>query len=519
MRYIQFVMALAALVCLSAAPADRPNILFAIADDASYPHMGAYGTGWVETPAFDRVAAEGILFTRAYTPNGKCAPSRSCVLTGRNPWQLETAVNHMAPFPAQFMTYAEALAGAGYFVGKTGKGWGPGDPGMRDGKPRQLAGTPFDRRRAEPPTSKMGATDYAGNFEDFLAANGEGKPWCFWYGAVEPHRAYEYGSGVAKGGKALDSIDSVPGMWPDDEVTRNDLLDYAFEIEHFDRHLGRMLALLESRGELENTLVVVTADNGMPFPRVKGQVYGPSNHMPLAIMWQGGIAAPGRVEEALVNFIDFAPTFLAAAGVDAGASGMAPMTGRSLLPIFRGEAGGADWRNHVLLGKERHDVGRPGDAGYPVRALLEGDLLYIHNFEPDRWPSGNPETGYLNCDGGATKTRILEMRRAGRDGPYWRLCFGKRPAEELYDVRKDPWCLENLMADPGYEARAGEMRGLLFGALAAEGDRRVAGDAGWFDGIPYTDARTAGFYERYMGGEALKAGWVEEGDFEAGMLD
>ncbi len=90
-------------------PAKRPNILFAIADDWSYGHASAYGSTWVKTPAFDRVAREGLLFTRAYTPNAKCAPSRACLLTGRNSWQLKEAANHFPFFPSEFKTYAEAL--------------------------------------------------------------------------------------------------------------------------------------------------------------------------------------------------------------------------------------------------------------------------------------------------------------------------------------------------------------------------------------------------------------------------
>ncbi len=289
------MLCLAACLCgagMSRA-AQRPNILFCIADDASYPHMGAYGCKWVNTPAFDRVAREGLLFTRAYTPNAKCAPSRACVLTGRNSWQLKEACNHIPYFPPEFKTYPEALAQHGYIVGMTAKGWAPGIALDEAGQPRQLAGTPLNKHHAPPPTSGIANNDYASNFADFLQAVPQDTPWCFWYGGLEPHRGYEYGSGVARGGKTLAQIDRVPALWPDDEVVRNDLLDYAFEIEHFDQHLHRMLKLLEERQQLDNTLVIVTADNGMPFPRVKGQEYEMSNHLPLAIMWAKGIRNPG----------------------------------------------------------------------------------------------------------------------------------------------------------------------------------------------------------------------------------
>ena len=103
----------------------KPNILYIVADDAGLD-MSAYGRKWVNTPAFDRIAKEGILFKNAYTPNAKCAPSRSCMLTGRNPWQLDAAMNHWIFFPNYFKTYPEVLHENGYFVGYTGKGYAPG---------------------------------------------------------------------------------------------------------------------------------------------------------------------------------------------------------------------------------------------------------------------------------------------------------------------------------------------------------------------------------------------------------
>ena len=192
----------------------RPNILFAIADDASYPHMSAYGTTWVETPGFDRVARGGLLFNRAYTPNAKCAPSRASILTGRNSWQLEEAANHWAYFPRKFRTYPEALARDGYHVGFTGKGWAPGIPGEIDGEPRQLVGPAYEEHSTNPPAQHISSVDYAANFEDFLASNEGDRPFCFWYGGHEPHRAYEHGAGIREGGKELDDVARVMPSGP-----------------------------------------------------------------------------------------------------------------------------------------------------------------------------------------------------------------------------------------------------------------------------------------------------------------
>ncbi|NLS98295.1 MAG: sulfatase [Planctomycetaceae bacterium] len=508
-------------VCLCSASAwcgeaTRPNILFCIADDASFPHMGAYGCTWVETPGFDRVANEGILFTRCYTPNAKCAPSRSCILTGRNSWQLEEAANHIPHFPVKFKTYAETLAEHDYHVGYTGKGWAPGKAVDGDGKPRELAGPPYQEKTTKPPAKGISPRDYATNFELFLKARPEGKPFCFWYGGHEPHRAYEYRAGVRYGGKKLEQIDRVFKFWPDNETVRTDLLDYAFEIEHFDQHLQKMLDTLEKAGELDNTLVIVTADNGMPFPRIKGQEYEYSNHLPLAVMWKNGIKNPGRTVRDFVNFIDFAPTFLELAGVDGVKAGMQPIQGRSLTEIFHSESDGvvcAD-RDHVLIGKERHDVGRPHDAGYPIRGIVKGDYLYLRNFEPSRWPAGNPETGYLNCDGSPTKTQILDMRRNGTDLRFWTWSFGKRPGEQMFNVVNDPECMNNLAGDPAFRDLKETLNKQMVAELREQQDPRMFGRGHIFDEYEYADPSTAGFYERFMKGEKIKAGWVEPTDFE-----
>jgi N-sulfoglucosamine sulfohydrolase len=494
----------------------RPNILFAIADDWSFGHAGVYGAKWVRTPGVDRVAREGLLFTRAYTPNAKCAPSRAILLTGRHSWQLEEAANHVPFFPAKFKGWIEALDENGYFAGMTGKGWGPGVANDAQGKPRQMTGRPFVARKAAAPASGMSGNDYAGNFTDFLDAAPGGQPWIFWYGATEPHRGYEYGSGVAKGRKKLSEIDRVPGYWPDNEVVRNDLLDYAYEVEHFDRHLARMLELLEQRNLLDNTIVIVTSDHGMPFPRVKGQTYDFSNRVPLAVMWQRGIPVRGRVVDDYVSFVDIASTMIQLAGLKWSETGMQPTSGRSLTDIFSSHTSGRidPRRDHVLVGKERHDVGRPNDWGYPIRGIIREDGLYLRNYEPSRWPAGNPETGYLNTDGSPTKTDILNARREGRDKRLWELAFGKRPPEEFYDLKQDPDCLSNRAGDPSYRQRQEQLRQLMERELRAQGDPRQSGKGAIFDRYVYADESTRNFYERFMRGEKLKAGWVNESDFE-----
>jgi arylsulfatase A-like enzyme len=278
-----------------------------------------------------------------------------------------------------------------------------------------------------------------------------------------------------------------------------------------------MLAELERRGELDNTLVIVTSDNGMPFPRVKGHTYENANHLPLAIRWPRGIREPGRKVEAYVSFIDLAPTFLQAAGLDWSKTTLAPTPGRSLFDAFANTPDLAKSRDHVLIGRERNDFGRPNDEGYPVRGIIKDGFLFLENAEPSRWPCANPETGYLDTDASPTKSYILQARRDKGNDPFWNLCFGKRPARELYDLQADPDCLRNLHGTDN-ASPAEKLRTQMWTELKALGDLRAVGRGAEYEAHPSADVQRRGFYERHLRGEKLNANWVTPTDFEKAPL-
>ena len=473
----------------------RPNILFIIFDDWNgSTHAGAYGCTWIKTPNFDRVAREGVLFKNAFTSNPKCSPCRASILTGRNTWQLNEAVSHGGYFPAQFETYPDLLEKSGYTVGLTGKGWGPGDFKTLAKRTRNPAGPSFDKLTQEVIARGISPNDYPGNLGDFLAQRDKAKPFCFWMGFHEPHRPYEWNAGARLGKKIEDVV--VPKFLPDTEIVRRDLLDYSVEVEWGDAQIGRALKALEDAGVLEDTLVVVTSDHGMPFPFVKGQIHEDAFHLPLAMRWGKGIK-PGRVVEDFVNVRDFAPTYMELAGLKPHEQ----MTGRSLAGILRSEKSGwIENRDTMLAGKERHDIGRPGDLGYPVRCMRTKDFLYVHNFHPERWPVGNPETDFGNCDPGPSKEVVKAL-----GGHFYELCFGKRPADELYDLKRDPECVNNLAADLAFTPTLDEMRYTMMRLLKEDGDPRALGKGDDFDLLKYVGGRAKG-YET----------WVKEQ--EAGVL-
>ena len=466
-------LAVAATLPLRAATAARPNVLFIIADDASRHFGEAYGCIWVKTPNIDRLAKHGLVFDHAYTPTSKCAPSRAAILTGRNPWQLEEAANHQPRFPAKFMAFSEALAQAGIACGSAGKTWGPGEAKHADGTPRNFAlrgnGSVNDR-------------DPGGALRAFLNTRTPGQPFFYWFGSKYPHRGYPPDSGLAAGKKPTD-IDRVPAYWPDNDVVRRDMLDYAVEVEAYDAQIGALLAALEESDETKNTLIIVTSDHGMPFPRVKGHTYDDAHHIPFIVSWPGRVAQPGRRVADLISFIDLAPTLLEVFGVNGTAQGMAPITGRSFTDLLGGAAQVS--REFVLVGRERNDVlARPGSfagLGYPARAIRSGSFFYVQNFAPDRWPCGNPELGLKDTDASPSKTLVTAR---GEADPFWQHAYGKRPAEQLFDLSTDPDCVVNLATNPSFATKAAALRGQLTAELKRQQDPRTLGQGDLFDHYP-----------------------------------
>ena len=461
----RFLPGLAVAVCFSvmsgttsaATPATRPNVLFIIADDASC-HFGAYRCNWAKTPNIDALATHGIVFDNAYVPTSKCSPCRAGLLTGRNPWQIEEAANHWPTFPPQYMAFTEAIAAQGVTCGAQGKVWGPGVAKTANGEKRTWA-----LRSAD--------------FQTFLDTAAKDRPFFYWFGSSNPHRVYKADAGLAAGKQPAD-IDRVPAYWPDNDVVRRDILDYATEIESFDREVGGLIATLRASGRADNTLVIVTSDHGMPFPRVKGHTYDVAHRVPLVACWPAGIVHPGRRAEQLVSIIDLAPTFLELFGVDGERAGMASITGASIADLLRDSP--QRERPFVILGRERNDVRcRPGTEsglGYPARAIRQGTLFYVHNFAPDRWPCGNVELGLLDTDDGPTKS-VIEA--AGPDDSHWQLCFGKRPADELYDLATDPDCVRNLAEERS--EKTAMLREELFAELRRQADPRILGRGDVFD--------------------------------------
>lgn len=448
----------------AAAPDRRPNILLALGDDWNWPHAALTDVKVIRTPVFDRLCREGATFYNAYVSAPSCTSSRCALLTGQWHWRLEEAANLGGVLQEKkFPVYPELLGSAGYHLGMLGKG-------------------PDARGVNEPPGPRYK------DFDAFMAARPAGRPFVLWFGSRDPHRPYAKGCGIRSGMKPEEV--QVPACLPDCAEVRSDLCDYYVEIQRFDAEVGVMIRKLEQAGELENTLIVMTGDNGLPFPRCKSNLYDTGTKVPLAIRW-GGEVKGARVIQDFVSLADLAPTFLEAAGVAVPPA----MTAHSLLGILRSDRSGQvePARDHILTGKERHcEAQEKGNTGgYPCRAIRTRDFLYIRNFEPGRWPAGVASAAgcqggiaYHDIDVGPSKAFMIAHQDEPAVKRLFELGFGKRPAEELYDLSKDPEQLVNVAADSAYGDTRSKLAERLLAELTASKDPRVLGEGAQFDRYP-----------------------------------
>lgn len=508
-------------------PAPRPNILFFFADDWGR-YASVYATleesAWwqplLRTPNIDAVARRGVVFRHAFVPAPSCTPCRSSLLTGRYFFQTgRGAILQGAVWDQTLPAMPLLLQQAGYAIGKTGKVWGPGTPadapigGQRYAfQQAGMAFQQFSQRAIE--AMQQGATaDQArqrlyqqvdDNFAAFLAQRPKDQPFFYWFGPTNTHRPWVRGSGRRLWGLDPEQLKGrLPPFLPDVPEVREDLADYLGEVQALDGMLGVLLRRLEQAGETDRTVVILSGDHGIPgFPRGKCNLYDFGTAVPLIAAGPG--IPGGRVADDFVSLMDLAPTCLELAGV-----AVPPATaGRSLLPLLRSRRGGLidPQRTAAVIGRERHVAdARAGNRPYPQRALRTAQFLYIRNFAPDRWPMGDPKAAerdplpsddqlqtdtfvaFADMDAGPTKAWLI---RHGRD-PAWRhlfdLAFAKRPAEELYDLARDPYQVRNLAGEPRYAEQRRQLATQLERILRDAGDPRLSEPDCRFERSPFTD--------------------------------
>lgn len=520
---------LVAVLCLLgsrtfAVEAKRPNILFLFADDwgryaSAYAKLEGQGgiNDVVRTPHFDRLAREGVLFRNAHVNAPSCTPCRSALLSGQYFWRTgRGAILQGAVWDSAIPSYPLLLKDAGYHIGKTYKVWSPGTPVDAPYGTNEFAYEKAGRRFnqfSQHVTRMVGQgmpvdaakqvlyDEVTGNFRAFFADRKPGQPFCYWFGPTNVHRKWIKGSGKALWGLDPDALaGKMPPFLPDVHEVREDLVDYFGEIMAFDTAVGLLIEELKKAGELDNTLIVASGDHGAPgFPHGKCNLYDFGTGVCLAIAGPG--VRGGRVVDDFVNLMDLAPTFLETGGV----ASPEVMTGRSLWPILKSDREGLVDRERtwVVTGRERHvEMARAGYLPYPQRAIRTADFLLIINFKPDRYPLGDPyhldgpnpptaeeitETTFMTLpdeDASPTKAWLVGQRNNPSWKRHYELAYGKRPREELYDLKKDPHQVNNVAADSAYAPILVELEQHLMEELRRTGDPRLVDDGRFFETPP-----------------------------------
>lgn len=506
----------------------KPNILFAFADDwGRYAHVYAEHEGagslneLIETPNFDGIAREGVLFTNALVPAPSCTPCRSSILAGQYFWQTGLgAILQGAVWDETIPTFPlELEAKGGYFIGYQYKVWSPGrtlnapvgaartrfEPAGRDFNQFSHWVTANAENLGVDGAKEALYDETRRNFRAFLDARPAETPFCYWWGPTNTHRTWERGSGKALWGIEPDDLKGrLPAFLPDVHDVREDAADYLGECQAVDKGLGIIVEELRATGELDNTVLVVSGDHGIPgMPRAKCNLYDIGCEVALAVRWPGTVR-PGRVVTDFVNLMDLGPTFCQAGGIEVPAT----MTGKSLMSVLSDPRSGQiePGRDHVVTGRERHVGGaREGWLPYPQRSLRTRDFIYIVNFEPDRWPMGDPKglddpntaapdfetlaydtfVAYADLDASPTKAWMIHHREDHDVEPLYDLAFGKRPREELYDLNEDPHYMKNVAYDPAYANVRRQLEGRLMAVLMAQDDPRLMEQPCRYEFEPY----------------------------------
>jgi len=528
-------LALCSLVTRVAAAdtaAPRWNILFLFADDwgryaSCYKGLDGRPTlnDVIKTPSVDRVAREGTLFRNAFVNAPSCTPCRSSLMSGRYFFNTgRGAILRGAIWDESIPSFPLLLRDAGYHIGKSYKVWSPGTPADAPFGRQQYAYEKAGRApnnwseesyaRMERGLSVAAAREeildqVRKNFDQFLADRKPGKPWLYFFGTTTTHRKYIKGSGKTLWGIEPESLKGkLPAFLPDVPEVREDVADYLGESQAVDAELGVLLERLEKSGDAANTLIVVSGDHGMPgVPSGKCNLYDHGVAVALLIKVPG--VKGGRIVDDFVRLPDLAPTFMEVGGAKIPEG----LYGRSLVSLLKsGRSGQVDAdRTWVITGRERHvDVAREGNLPYPMRAYRTKDFVYIRNFAPDRMPMGDvkgalaPEAvtshtltedtrvGFADMDGSPTKEWLVAHRDDAKYKWYYEHAFGRRPPEELYDVRKDPDQVKNVAADAAYAKTKSELAAALMQRLTDAKDPRVTGDGKTFDSPPFTDVARDG---------------------------
>ncbi len=409
---------------------ERPNIVFIIGDDVGWNDLGCYGNEGIKTPNIDKLAAEGLLFNNAFLTASSCSPSRCSIITGRYPHNTGAAELH-SPLPDNQVLFPEILKAHGYYTAQAGK-WHFGGGGLGP------AVRAFDRKSVSRKDNGDGGEDM---WVKFLRERPGDKPFFMWFASYDSHRPW--GADQFQVTNTPEDV-WVPEFLFDGEKTRGDLTSYYNEITRLDYFVGEVEKELKRQGIVENTIIMMTSDNGRPFPRCKTRVYDSGMKTPLLIKWPGHIGK-GKATDALVSVIDLAPTILDLAGIQAGPT----FQGRSFKDLFAHPE--HEFRDYIFSEHNWHD--------YEAfeRQVRTKKFMFLINERP-QFDSWGPADAVVSP---SMRELYMEYNKGALNEHQMDIFIKPRPEEELFDCISDPFQFVNLASDPEYKEQKQKLAKVL----------------------------------------------------------
>jgi N-sulfoglucosamine sulfohydrolase len=440
---------------ISAQSAERPNTILIIADDVSWNDLGCYGNAVARTPNIDRLAANGRRFDEAILVASSCSPSRSSIITGRYPHNNGRASELHQPIAAHLPWFPRLLRESGYYTALVGKHHMTEDQPADGDQPQPPAFDLVDKGVG--PGNQGGHATWVRTLQE----RPKDKPFFFWFAALDAHRDWDADNDWNEklyGPRHDPATVVVPPFLQDDTATRGDLASYYNEITRFDYFIGLVVAELKAQAILDDTLILVMADNGRPFPRAKTRLHDSGMKTPFVAHWPKGITKPGSPTQGLISSIDIAPTILSLAGVPVSPT----MQGVSFAPLLANPD--AVVRKYAFSEHNWHDYEAHG------RAVRSEGFLYIVNARPHL-----PWQGPADSVRSPSHVSLTALRGAGQLTPAQADVFlAPRPAVEFYRTDADPQQLNNLAADPNYASEREHLAAIMKEWINATGDSAPA---------------------------------------------
>lgn len=447
------LLAVASSSALAESAAAKPNMLFLLSDDHSYPYLSCYSDPNTNTPTIDRLAAEGMKFHRFFTAAPQCVPSRVALMTGRSPVAARMT-RFSSPLPRDEITFPEVLREkGGYFTGVCGRSYHlDGSAKIGDAVARVFRDYKLQtfRERMDYVTTG-GDAQVAGQVAEFLDMKPADKPFFLWANFSDPHHPWNASDSDRPDPAQL----KLPAHFPDLPGVREQFADYCAEINRLDRSVKSVLDVLSQRGLLDKTLIIFAGDNGKALPHGKGSLYDPGCNVPLLVRWPGQVKA-GTESKALLSGEDLGPTLLAAAGLPK----LERMSGVNFLPLLRGETTAV--RKYVFTERGPHgsapvSVNMTNGSYDLSRAVRSDRYKFIYNCTP--WIPYSP----VDSAGGAGWQQMKAAFAEGKLSPGLVATYftTPRPVYEFYDLENDPSELNNLSGQAEVAAAEKELRDAL----------------------------------------------------------